>query len=340
MATLAVRTLRLRDLPRIRTVRQQVDRLDGPLCQFRHAPNVTSRAMSMVPGATQSARVFVAIVDGELCAYLVAQREQRSFKWELAEIAAGSPRLDATESVCMELWSALIAYGVTQAGYAGVKRVFASAEDSSPAFESLRANGFEAFEDRFILARKGGWNDSTEQLANVRPQLNSDVWSVHQLYHQVTPRAVQFAEALTSAEWELRGDSWFNRAMVGGIQESSFVLDVGDNVTGHCRIERKNGCSLARMMMLPEYAGQVDTFLLTCLKAAGVGRNELVKVDVPGYFLEHLGVLERCGFRVAWERSGLVKHTTASVVVRPRLMPVPTQDERERAVQGVPSLYQ
>lgn len=340
MATLAVRTLRLRDLPRIQSVRQRVDRLDGPLCQFRHSPKVASRAMSILPGSAHTERVFVAMVDGELCAYLVAQREQRTFKWELAEIAAGSPRLDATESVCIELWSALIAFGVSQAGYAGVKRVFASAEDGSPAFESLRANGFEAFEDRFILARKGGWNGSFEQLPNVRPQLSSDVWSVHQLYNHVTPRAVQFAEALTSAEWELRGDSWFNRAMVGGIQESSFVLEVGDNVIGHCRIERKNGCSLARIMMLPENAGQVDAFLLTCLKAAGVGRNDLVKVDVPGYFLEHLGVLERSGFSVAWERNGLVKHTTASVVVRPKLVPVPTQDERERAVQGVPSLYQ
>ncbi len=31
----------------------------------------------------------------------------------------------------------------------------------------------------------------------MREQEDSDVWSIHQLYHHVTPRAVQFAEALT-----------------------------------------------------------------------------------------------------------------------------------------------
>jgi hypothetical protein len=84
----------------------------------------------------------------------------------------------------------------------------------------------------------------------------------------------------------------------------------------------------------------VGGFLETCAVAAGVARDDLLQVDVPGYFLEHLGVLERSGFTVIWERTGLVKHTTASVVVRPKLMPMAAADERERAVRGVPSLYQ
>lgn len=340
MATLAVRPLRLRDLAYIPGVNQIVDRLDGPMYQFRATSTMGARLQSAIPGRSQGDKAFVATIDGELCAYLIAHREQRDFQWQLAEIAAGSPRLHATHSVCVELWTALSSYVVTQAGASGAKRVFASAEDGSAAYESLRANGFEAFEDRFVLSRRGSWDPDMERLPHVRRQQNSDVWSVHQLYHQVTPRGVQFAEALTSSEWEQDRDSWFNRIVMGGRQESSFVLDSGNGVSGHCRIERRNGCAIARIMMSNEVAQQVDAFLYTCATLAGVGRNDRLQVDVPGYFLEHMGVLEQAGFEVSWERCGLVKHTTASVVVRPNLVPVPTAEERERAVHGVPTLYQ
>ena len=340
MATLAVRTLRLRDIPHIGSVRQRVDHLGGPVCAFRSSAVMSSKAISVIPGLANKGKVFVATVDGELCAYLVARREPQSFKWELAEVAAGSPRLDATDSVCIELWSALVEYTVKQAGASGTKRLFASSEDGSPAHDSLRVNGFEAFEDRFILSRQLGDVHDNNAPGLVRPQQNSDVWLVHQLYHHVTPRAVQFAEAFTSAEWDLPVGSWINRAMTGGNQLSSFVLESGDDVVGHCRIERKNGFALARLMMVPEFASKVGTFLETCAVASGVARDDQLQVDVPGYFLEHLGVLEHSGFTVIWEKTGLVKHTTASVVVRPKLMPMTAADERERAVRGVPSLYQ
>jgi hypothetical protein len=340
MATLAVRTLRLRDIPHIGTVRQRIDHLGGPVCAFRTSALMSSKAISVIPGLATKGRVFVATVDGELCAYLVAQREPQSFKWELAEVAAGSPRLDATDSVCVELWSALVEFTVKQAGANGTKRIFASAADEGPAYDSLRANGFEAFEDRFILSRQLGDVQTGSVPGIVRSQQNSDVWLVHQLYHQVTPRAVQFAEAFTSAEWDVSEGSWFNRAITGVNQLSSYVLESGDDIVGHCRIERKNGTALARLMMEPEYARYVGSFLETCAVVAGVARDDQLQVDVPGYFLEHLGVLEHSGFAVTWERTGLVKHTTASVVVRPKLVPMTAADERERAVRGVPSLYQ
>lgn len=340
MATLAVRSLRIRDLASLGSVNEVIDRLDGPLCKFRGSDPRTSRVKAMLPLRGEGDRAFGATIDGELCAYLVAHREPRNFQWELGEIAAGSPRLDTTYDVCVELWSALIDYTVKQAGASGAKRVFASALDGSPAFESLRANSFEAYEDQFVLTQERPWDDTMSLLPNVRPQADSDVWSVHQLYHQVTPRGVQFAEALTSSEWESRDGSWFNRAMVGGTQVMSFVLDSGEGVAGHCRIERKSGCAIATMMLSPEYANQVDSFLFTCVSQSSISRNTRFQVDVPGYFLEHLGVLEKAGFVVSWERSGLVKHTTASVVIRPKLVPVHAAEERERAIHGVPTLYQ
>lgn len=340
MATLAVRSLRIRDLAQLGSVNEVIDRLDGPLCQFRVPDQLTSRVKAVLPRRANGDRAFAATIDGELCAYLVAHLEPRHFQWELGQIAAGSPRLETTYDVCVELWTALIGYAVKQAGMVGAKRVFASALDDSPAFESLRANGFEPYEDQYVLVQERPWEQTMTMLPHVRPQSDSDVWSVHQLYHHVTPKGVQFAEALTSSEWESKRESWFNRAMMGGNQATSYVLDTGEGVAGHCRIERKGGCAIATIMLNPEYAKQVDAFLYTCMSQAGLGKNVRFKVEVPGYFLEHLGVLEKAGFTVSWERCRLVKHTTASVVIRPRLVPVHAVEERERAVQGVPTLFQ
>ena len=96
MATLAVRTLRPRDLTRLHTVRQQFDRLDGPLCRFRSPSELRHQLMAALPVHFQDERGYVAVVDGELCAYLIVERQPRQYQWELVEIAAGSPRLDAT----------------------------------------------------------------------------------------------------------------------------------------------------------------------------------------------------------------------------------------------------
>jgi hypothetical protein len=340
MATLAVRTIRLRDLARLRTVNQRVDRLDSPVGRFEAAPQLASVLLPAIPFRLQDELAFVATIDGELCAYLVAKSDPDHYQWTLSYVAAGSPRLDATDSVCVELWSALIEYSVKQAGASGSKRIFALARRDTPAYESLRSVGFEPYEDRFMLAGSIPDGELFDSLAGVKRQSNSDVWSVHQLYHTVTPRAVQFAEALTSEKWEVKADPWLTLPLVRGTQEASFVLEFGEGVVGHCRIVRRPGRAMVNYMIAPEYADQIAEFIVTSLREAGAGTDDQVQVCVPGYAMDHISRLEEAGFRVFWERAGLVKHTTASVVVRPRLVPVSGVEERERAVRGVPSLYQ
>lgn len=337
MATLAVRPVRIRDLPNLGAVSDTVDNLGSASLRFREPNGRRARVLATRTGVGSNQLMLVATIENEVCAWLAVSRDARNMHWELGEIAAGSPRLVASAAVCVELWSALVQRAVQEAGANGVKRVYAVADDESIAMEALRENGFEPFEQRFILRRTEDWPDTSETLPNVRPQLDSDIWSIHQLYHQVTPSAVQFAEARTSAEWEQRPISWFNRAVSGSVRETSFVLDGGDAVLGHCRIISRGDQCLARLILAPQYADRADAFLLSSIVAAGSDTTCRFYVDVPGYLLEYLGVLERCGFEVASTRTGLVKHTTSPVVVRPKLAPVPA-DERERIVHGVPSV--
>lgn len=339
MATLAVRTLRPRDLAGLRSVRQRSDRLDGPLCRFRSSSELTHQVMAALPVQIQDERGYVATVDGELCAYLVVERQPRLYQWELVGIAAGSPRLNATDAVCIELWTALIELAVKQAGQAGTKRLFASADAGGAAYQSLRANGFEAFENILVMTGCLPSKRLVETPRGMRRQLASDVWSVHQLYHQVTPRAVQFAEALTSSEWDLDNRAWWRRLASPSPQSSSFVIDNTDGVGGYCRIEKRHGRAMISFMFAPHCSESIEGFLLSAAQEAGVGANDVVQIVVPGYAMEHVAQLEPAGFRVSWERTGLVKHTTTPVVVRPQLVPVSVVDDRERALRGVPSLY-
>lgn len=339
MATLAVRTLRPRDLAGLRSVRQRSDRLDGPVCRFRSSSELTHQVMAALPVQIQDERGYVATVDGELCAYLVVERQPRLYQWELVGIAAGSPRLDTTDDVCVELWTALIELAVKQAGQSGTKRLFASADADGPAYQSLRANGFEAFENILVMTGSLPSERVVETPPGMRRQLTSDVWSVHQLYHNVTPRAVQFAEALTSSEWDLDNRAWWRRLVAPNPQSSSFVLDNADGVGAYCRIEKRHGRAMINFMCAPHCSESIAEFLLSAARAAGVRTNDVVQIVVPGYVLDHVAQLEPAGFRVSWERPGLVKHTTTPVVVRPQLVPVSAVDDRERAMRGVPTLY-
>lgn len=339
MATLAVRTLKPRDLPHLRSVRQRTERLDGPLCRFRSSADLTHQVMAALPVQVQDARGYVATVDGELCAYLMVERQSPLYQWELVSVAAGSPRLNANEDVCVELWSALIELAVRQAGQRGTKRLFASVEPDGPAYRSLRANTFEPFETTIVVT---GWLRPTSEYPapeGMRRQLNSDVWSIHQLYNQVTPRAVQFAEALTSREWDLEIRTWWKRLSTNSPPAMSFILDDAHGVSAYCRVERRHGQAMIGFMVSPNTSIDLCAFLMSSARQAGVGGANVVQIVVPGYAMEHIAILRSSGFDVTWERTRLVKHTTAPVVVRPQLVPVSAVEERERAIRGVPSLY-
>ena len=92
-------------------------------------------------------------------------------------------------------------------------------------------------------------------------------------------------------------------------------------------------------MVAPDCSESVPVFLLSAARESGVGPNDIVQIEVPGYAMEHVSGLERLGVHVSWERTAMVKHTTVPMVVRPRLMPVAVAEERERSIRGVPSLY-
>lgn len=294
------------------------------------------RLLSALPDDLHRSRVFVAFVDGELCAAAELREAPQRYRWDLIELAAGSPRLDATDDVCEELWTALLEVAIRRAGEAAVKRVFASSVDDGPARAALRASGFEAYSP-LILLRGTVPAPPVALPAGMRPQDASDVWSIHQLYHRATPRAVQFAEASTSAVWELPEPQPWHRLGIAKPAVSAYVLETTDGIEGYCRIDALASGAIATLLVADEIECAVPELVVAAAVQAGIRAGAPLALVLPGYRLEHVTAFERAGFVVAEERVALVRHTTAPALVQTRLAPLPA--DAERVPRGVPSYY-
>jgi hypothetical protein len=279
-------------------------------------------------------QVFVSMIDDEICGYLLVHRDDPRYRWTLAAAGAGSSRLDATDEACIELWSAM------RAGQSGIRRLFAAVIEGTPAHASLCAVAFVAYGQAIVL--RGGWRDDSAPLPpGFREQHASDVWSIHQLYHRSVPRTVQFAEALTSEEWELPSRRDQLLIVGSGYREHGFVVDSEDGVSAYARVTRRRGAAYLSFMLQPDRNVPLEPFFAAALRAAGVGARDHVSICVPGYLRECVGPLEQMGLTISEERTLLVKHTTAPAIVHAQLAPLPNLRRQERrAVRRVPSLMQ
>jgi hypothetical protein len=337
VATLAVRPLAPRDIPMLRRVSQRYDQLDL-LGDAAPVPDMLDRILAVLPARAVRDRIFVALVDGELCALLALRLQERRFRWDVTILAAGSPRLDATDHVCIELWTALLEYAIRRAGEAGAKRLFASAHEEGPARESLRAVGFEAYA-RYSVLRGSVQAVPVALPAGMRPQEESDVWSIHQLYHHATPRPVQFAEALTSTAWELPKRSLLE---YGGIHRpgvAAFVLETRDGIEGYCRIEQTARRAVATMLISESCRDVAAGFVNASAFQAGIRHDPTLSVVVPGYLGDLLTSFNEAGFEACDERVALVRHTTVPALIHTRLSPLLAAEGAERVPKGVPSYF-
>jgi hypothetical protein len=319
----------------MRNVCQRRERLAMPDAIDPAMPDLAGQLLATIPANLRQGRIYVALVDGELCAYMVFRPQISRYRWDVLAVAAGSPRLDATDDVAIELWSALLEYAIKQAGEAGAKRLFATAPDDGAAFESLRATGFEQYAQFMILSgtRPGGPVGLPE---GMREQEDSDVWSIHQLYNHVTPRAVQFAEALTSTVWELPQRNLLGKLSGMPPKSQAFVLDTRNGVQAYCAVHARRGGAMARLMIAPEYRALAVPFVLAAAAEAGVDPDCRLRVLVPGYSSELVSGFLDSGFELEHERMAMVRHTTVPVIVQTRLAPIPAE-AGERVPRGVPT---
>ena len=307
MATLTVRAATRRDKIRLRNVRQREASLFPPWAHHIE-PNDTAIAVGAalrVAGAMFSSDLYVASVDSEVCAYAQYERGGEQYRWNLLRLGAGSPRVDATDDVAIELWVALLEEGVRAAGRDGARRIFAFAVEKTAHFEALQQAGFAPYA-RFDVLR-GGFQRGLRESVPVRAQHDSDLWSIHQLYNRVTPRSVQFAEALTSDAWAADPEPRFplrRRRRLG------FVVPTDDGIGAACHIDLDRPYPVVTILCDNLLVPALPSIVADSLDHASIQGK--VDVILPEYQFDRSTLLIKAGFVVHDRSVGMVRHTTAT----------------------------
>lgn len=335
MATLAVRPLSARDLPALRHVRQRVAILDWDTRREVEGLSVAHQAFSAMLPNRAGEQTYVALIDDELCATLSMRQQTIAYRWDVATLAAGSPRLDADDAVVLELWTTLLEYGIAASGSEGARRLFAAAVEDSVACKSLRSAGFEPYTRQTLLVSPGVGR-SVGRPQHMRRQEASDVWSIHHLYHHVTPRPVQFAEASTSAQWEMPRRSALDWLSPERRQVRQMVLETTDGIVAYCRVTPQHHRARIDLLADPCVRDVLASFVMAAVEDAGMTGCAL-EIVIPQYSSDLIWSLERIGFEAVDDRVALVRHTTAPAVVHGRFAVAPV--EGERVPKGVPSYY-
>lgn len=176
---------------------------------------------------------------------------------------------------------------------------------NSPLTGTLRATGFSAFAHEYVY--KVPAVPAGEIHGSVRMQENSDVWGIHQLYIQTTPRDVQNAEAFTSHEWDLDLEG---RSRRGWLIASEF----GPIAYVRVRTSRKH--HQLDTMFLPDASHVLVTLLKAVFAALGNESPRKTYVSVRGYQQELVSILTNSGFELEADQLMMVRYTTAPAPVR------------------------
>lgn len=224
---------------------------------------------------------------------------------------------------------ALLEHAIGQAGWRGARRLMARSDSDSPVTGTLRSVGFSAFAHEFVYSRPSVPERTSAK--RVRAQEKSDVWSIHQLYLQTTPRDVQNAEALTSHVWDIDSE---------GRSRRGWFIPTDTGASAYVRVRTNRRHHLLDAMCLPESMGQMPDLFHAVFHALRNESPRPIYVMVRGYQRELGTLLNSLGFGLETDQLMMVRYTTVPVPASVR--PIEAF-ERLRAVESdarrVPSFY-
>ena len=310
MATVSVRPLTVSDFPSLRSVLQAQIPLNYPQTVLDHR---LSGFLAALPYGRRYRQTFVADVDGTIAAFAEFQPEPWNYRWMVARLGAGPMEQGGVDWVAA--WRELLRHAAQVAGAAGIKRLGATAPVEGPVYDALRQVGFSPYAQETLLLARGLQVTDREQ-GLVREQEPSDAWSIHQLYHLATPRAIQYADAFASNHWDVG-----RRA---GLRLRGFLIERGHEVVAYCQVTSRGHRHVIDVLAQQGESQLLQTLVPVALEKAGITDKDTVWVGVPDYHTDYLDHLEAIGFRPSNRLTLMVKYTAVPVEVpdlRPATIP-------------------
>gem|GEM_PF-1082851 len=229
--------------------------------------------------------------------------------------------------------SELLRHVIKSAGLDGVKRLYAKVNPDSPLKVSLRQNGFSAYARERVMASNTVPVMASTQGARVQEQ--ADVWAIHQLYLQSTPREVQYAEALTSHSWDvdvmLRSSGYGCHGWL--VADDYFAV-------GYVRAMTRRDAHIVDFMVSAEHRDVFPILMSAVFHELSRMQSRRVYVVVRDYQSEYIPFLYELGFGIELAQEAHIRYTTVSMrsaVIAPNLMAI--DPKAEVPARRVPTFF-
>lgn len=195
----------------------------------------------------------------------------------------------------------LLEHVVTAAGLCAARRILARLDVESSLLSALRAVGFTAYtrEHVYLLDQ----DTSVRRGAGVRAQAKSDVWSMHQLYIQTTPRDVQNAEALTSHAWDVDTE---------GRSQRGWFMANANGVGAYVRVRTSRHYHVLDVLVAPEMRMQLQDVLIGVRSVLAEETPRPMYLLLRGYQLDLANIISSQLGELVSEQHLMVKYTTAT----------------------------
>jgi hypothetical protein len=322
VSVIDVRSIRAQDLLRLPTVRTRAASLD-------QSPGVLGHKMidprSVFPFSNREHKSFVAFKDGRAVGLADLLADARNHRWVLTRVALSKSADQLSETDQSRIWEALLTHAIRAAGASRATRIHATFPECSIIVPALQDTGFTVYaRETLLMARGVPLADGSE--TDARRQESTDAWSVHQLYHSVTPRPVQYAEALTSNFWDA--------GIPSPVPARGYVIEHGFEIVAYCRVVSADQRHMLQPIVETHGLDLLTTLVRDVLADISPMSDESVFVSVPDYLQEYLEPLEALGFEPAGRQLRMVKYTVVPRRMQLRALDQIAKELPERAVAG------
>ena len=279
------------------------DRLQVDLAQPGHstgwlADHVIRERLSILCG---DIRVRVARRPRQLASAAVFRVMGPDERWVLESLSVR----DREDGAAVD---AVLRQAVRDAGATGSRRLFARLPADAVVDGALRRSGFVPFTTERVFVLDGDAKEAPAPVpALVRRVQPADVWGIHQLYLEVVPRQVQYAEAVTSRAWERS-----RPLRPGACRSSGWVIEDHGRVRGYVRASTEDDLRVIHLDLLidPDMRKLVPELIAAVKSEARNLHGVPCVVSVPGYRHELSGPLLDAGFRSFGDQTAWVCYTT------------------------------
>jgi hypothetical protein len=244
-------------------------------------------------------------------------------RWHLDALLARDPEDGAA-------LDSVLRRGVADAGSSGARRVFARIESDVTIDAALRRSGFVPYQTESVFMLLDGPTGEAPS-SHVRRAQPADVWGIHQLYLELVPRQVQYAEAMTSRQWER------SQPLRPGTRRSSgWVIEDHGRIRAYARVSTLEDPRVVRLDVLidPELRALTTDLIATATTEAGNLHGVPCVVAVPGYTQELSQPLQDTGFFHLGDQTAWVCYTTVParsyIVAVDTRVPVSAETQRSR----------